>query len=136
VGPVIEPVISLLSFVCPIGNVALATVLWNGGIGFGGLVAFIFADLIIPILVIYRKYYGTKMMLAILGIFYATMMFAGYIIEFLFGGFGLVPSARHAKVAAQAVTWNFTTVLNKCSCCLPLRWWCGSSGPAAGRCSR
>ena len=74
-GPLIGPVISLLSFVCSIGNVPLAAVLWNGGISFGGVVAFIFADLIIiPILVIYRKYYGTKMMLVILGIFYATMV--------------------------------------------------------------
>src|SRR5215469_6855635 len=86
-GPIIGPVISMLSFVCSIGNVPLAAVLWNGGISFGGVVAFIFADLIIiPILVIYRKYYGTKMMLALLGIFYATMVAGGYIIEFTFGG--------------------------------------------------
>jgi uncharacterized membrane protein YraQ (UPF0718 family) len=85
-GPLIGPVISLLSFVCSIGNVPLAAVLWNGGISFGGVVSFIFADLIIiPILVIYRKYYGTKMMLTILGIFYVAMVIAGYIIEFLFG---------------------------------------------------
>jgi uncharacterized protein len=72
-GPVIGPVISLLSFVCSIGNAPLAAVLWNGGISFGGVIAFIFADLIIiPILVIYRKYYGIKMMLTLLGIFYAT----------------------------------------------------------------
>jgi uncharacterized membrane protein YraQ (UPF0718 family) len=112
-GPVIGPVISLLSFVCSIGNVPLAGVLWNGGISFGGVVAFIFADLIIiPILVIYRKYYGTKMMLAILGIFYAAMVVAGYAIEFLFGGLGLVPAQRVAKVAVQAVSWDYTTILN------------------------
>ena len=85
-GPVIGPVISLLSFVCSIGNVPLAAVLWNGGISFGGVIAFIFADLIIiPILIIYRKYYGTKMMLVLLGIFYASMVIAGYIVEVLFG---------------------------------------------------
>jgi uncharacterized membrane protein YraQ (UPF0718 family) len=112
-GPVIGPVISLLSFVCSIGNVPLAGVLWNGGISFGGVVAFIFADLIIiPILVIYRKYYGTKMMLVILGIFYATMVIAGYIVEFLFGALGLVPAGRDARVAAQGIQWNYTTVLN------------------------
>src|SRR6201985_1307524 len=73
-GPVIGPVISLLSFVCSIGNVPLAAVLWNGGISFGGVTAFIFADLIIlPILVIYRKYYGTKMALVLLGTFYLAM---------------------------------------------------------------
>src|SRR5467141_3443617 len=97
-GPVIGPVISVLSFVCSIGNVPLAAVLWNGGISFGGVVAFIFADLIIiPILVIYRKYYGTKMMLVLPGIFDATMVAGGYIIEFLFGGLGLIPAERTAK---------------------------------------
>jgi uncharacterized protein len=112
-GPVIGPVISLLSFVCSIGNVPLAAVLWNGGISFGGVVAFIFADLIIiPILIIYRKYYGTAMMLAILGIFYATMVLAGYVVEFLFGGLGLIPATRAAKVVSTGIQWNYTTVLN------------------------
>jgi uncharacterized membrane protein YraQ (UPF0718 family) len=112
-GPVIGPVISLLSFVCSIGNVPLAAVLWNGGISFGGVIAFIFADLIIiPILVIYRKYYGTKMMLVILGIFYATMVTAGYIVEFTFGGLGLIPAQRTAKVAQVGIQWNYTTILN------------------------
>ncbi len=87
--------------------------LWNGGISFGGVIAFIFADLIIiPILVIYRKYYGTRMMLVILGIFYATMALAGYIVEFLFSGLGLVPAERTAKVTATAISWNYTTILN------------------------
>jgi uncharacterized membrane protein YraQ (UPF0718 family) len=112
-GPVIGPVISVLSFVCSIGNVPLAGVLWNGGISFGGVIAFIFADLIIlPILVIYRKYYGTKMMLAILGIFYAAMVVAGYIVEFGFGGLGLIPVTRTARVIEVGITWNYTTVLN------------------------
>ncbi len=112
-GPVIGPVISLLSFVCSIGNVPLAAVLWNGGISFGGVVAFIFADLIIiPILVIYRKYYGTRMMLVLLGIFYATMVIAGFIVEFLFGGLGLIPAERAAHVTASGLQWNYTTVLN------------------------
>ena len=112
-GPVIGPVVSLLSFVCSIGNVPLAAVLWNGGISFGGVVAFIFADLIIvPILAIYRKYYGTRMMLFMLGSFYVTMVTAGYVIELVFGAAGLVPTAHHAKVAEMAVRWNYTTVLN------------------------
>jgi uncharacterized membrane protein YraQ (UPF0718 family) len=112
-GPVIGPVISLLSFVCSIGNAPLAAVLWNGGISFGGVVAFIFADLIIiPILIIYRKYYRTKMMLALLGIFYATMVAGGYIIEFTFGSLGLVPAARTAKVTDTGIAWNYTTILN------------------------
>ena len=112
-GPVIGPVIALLSFVCSIGNVPLAGVLWNGGISFGGVVAFIFADLIIiPILVIYRKYYGTRMMFVLLGIFYATMVLAGYVVELLFGALGLVPAERAAKVSGQGIAWDYTTVLN------------------------
>ncbi len=112
-GPLIGPVISVLSFVCSIGNVPLAAVLWNGGISFGGVIAFIFADLIIiPILLIYRKYYGTWMMLVLTGLFYATMVLAGYIVEFLFSGLGLVPATRTAKVGETGVVWNYTTYLN------------------------
>jgi uncharacterized protein len=112
-GPLIGPVISVLSFVCSIGNVPLAAVLWNGGISFGGVIAFMFADLIIiPILVIYRKYYGTKMMLTLLAIFYAVMAASAYIIEFTFGGLGLIPTERNARVTETAITWNYTTILN------------------------
>jgi uncharacterized membrane protein YraQ (UPF0718 family) len=112
-GPLIGPLVSLLSFVCSIGNVPLAGVLWNGGISFGGVVAFLFADLIIlPILVIYRKYYGTRMTLFILGTFYLTMAVAGYLVELLFSRLGLLPSGRHAKVVEASIQWNYTTVLN------------------------
>ena len=112
-GPLIGPVISLLSFVCSIGNVPLAAVLWNGGISFGGVLAFIFADLIIiPILTIYRKYYGTRMMFVILGIFYGSMVVAGYLVEILFGGLGIIPAERAAKVSAEGIQWNYTTILN------------------------
>jgi uncharacterized membrane protein YraQ (UPF0718 family) len=112
-GPLIGPVVSLLSFVCSIGNVPLAGVLWNGGISFGGVVSFIMADLIIlPILVIYRKYYGTRMMLFVLATFYVTMVLAGYLVELVFSGLGLVPTARNAKVIEVTVTWDYTTILN------------------------
>jgi uncharacterized membrane protein YraQ (UPF0718 family) len=112
-GPLIGPVISVMSFVCSIGNVPLAGVLWNDGLSFGGVSAFIFADLIIlPILLIYKKYYGTRMMLFILGTFYATMVFAGYAVEILFGALGLIPTERNAKVGEISVQWNYTTILN------------------------
>jgi len=112
-GPLIGPVIAILSFVCSIGNVPLAAVLWQGGISFGGVISFLFADLIIlPILVIYRKYYGTRMMLVLLAIFYATMVLAGYLIEFLFGGLGLIPTERTAAIAEEGIRWNYTTILN------------------------
>src|SRR6266704_4274137 len=98
-GPLIGPAVAVVTFVCSIGNAPLAAVLWNGGISFGGVLAFIFADLIIlPILLIYRKYYGLRMAGLILGTFYAAMVTAGYAIELIFGGLGLVPSGRHAKV--------------------------------------
>jgi uncharacterized protein len=112
-GPLIGPVISLLSFVCSVGNVPLAAVLWNGGISFGGVIAFIFADLIIiPILNIYRKYYGGRMALYLLGVSYAAMALAGLLIGLLFKLLGIVP-AHHAVIALQTgPTLNYTTVLN------------------------
>ncbi|HUA41333.1 MAG TPA: permease [Streptosporangiaceae bacterium] len=133
-GPIIGPVISLLSFVCSIGNVPLAAVLWNGGISFGGVLAFILADLIIiPILIIYRKYYGTRMMLVILGTFYGTMVIAGYVVEILFSGLGLVPAERAAKVAAEGIRWNYTTILNiiflLLAAAMLVRFFASGSGP-------
>jgi uncharacterized protein len=112
-GPIVGPVVAIASFVCSIGNVPLAAVLWNGGISFGGVIAFIFADLIIlPILNIYRKYYGTKMMLTMLGTFYVAMVAAGYLVEFIFGTANLIPSSRSATVMQAGISWNYTTWLN------------------------
>jgi uncharacterized membrane protein YraQ (UPF0718 family) len=112
-GPLIGPVISLLSFVCSVGNVPLAAVLWNGGISFGGVIAFVFADLIIiPILNIYRKYYGRRVALYLLGVSYAAMALAGLLIGLLFKLLGIVP-AHHAVIALQTgPTLNYTSVLN------------------------
>jgi uncharacterized protein len=112
-GPIVGPIVAIVSFVCSIGNVPLAAVLWNGGISFGGVVAFIFADLlIIPILNIYRKYYGTRMMLTLLGTFYAAMVAAGYLVELLFGTANLIPTQRSATVMQAGISWNYTTWLN------------------------
>jgi uncharacterized membrane protein YraQ (UPF0718 family) len=112
-GPLIGPLVAILSFVCSIGNVPLAAVLWNGGISFGGVLAFIFADLIVlPILDIYRKYYGWRMAGFLLATFYATMAASGLIVEFLFKGLSLTPTQRNAKVEMANVHWNYTTVLN------------------------
>jgi len=112
-GPLIGPVVAILSFVCSIGNVPLAVVLWQGGISFGGVVAFIFADLIIaPILNIYRKYYGARMAMFLLGTSYVTMVAAGYVVEVVFGGLGLVPDRSSAHLPDEGVTWNYTTYLN------------------------
>jgi uncharacterized protein len=112
-GPLVGPVVAIASFVCSIGNVPLAVVLWHGGISFGGVVSFIFADLLIaPILNIYRKYYGGRMALFLLGTFYAAMAGAGYVIELVFGGLGLVPHGTRASLPDQGVSWNYTTWLN------------------------
>ena len=112
-GPLIGPLVAILSFVCSIGNVPLAAVLWNGGISFGGVLAFIFADLIVlPILDIYRRYYGAKMALFILATFYATMALAGLAVELIFKALGLVPGTRQAKVVQASISLNYTTVLN------------------------
>src|SRR3954468_712408 len=112
-GPVAGVLVAVLSSTCSIGNVPLAAVLWNGGISFGGVVAFIFADLIIvPIIVIYRKYYGRRMAALITATFAAAMLAAAYVIELVFGALGLVPDSRDAKVVEAGVTWNYTTILN------------------------
>ncbi|PZS25501.1 MAG: hypothetical protein DLM58_22410 [Pseudonocardiales bacterium] len=113
-GPIIGPLVAVVTFVCSIGNVPLAAVLWNGGISFGGVVAFIFADLIIiPILLIYRKYYGTRMAWFLAGTFYITMVIAGYLIEIVFGLLRLVPNGtRNASVGQDGISWNYTSVLN------------------------
>ena len=112
-GPIVGPLVSILAFVCSIGNVPLAAVLWSGGISFGGVIAFIFADLLIlPILNIYRKYYGTRMMLVLLGTFYVAMVGAGYLVEIIFGAANLIPEHRDVMVMEQGITWNYTTWLN------------------------
>jgi len=112
-GPIVGPVVAIVSFVCSIGNVPLAAVLWNGGISFGGVIAFIYADLLIlPILNIYRKYYGARMMLTLLGTFYAAMVAAGYLVELIFGTTNLIPAQRTATVLEASISWNYTTWLN------------------------
>ncbi|HEV2249774.1 MAG TPA: permease [Candidatus Limnocylindria bacterium] len=112
-GPLVGPIVSVVSFVCSIGNVPLAAVLWNNGISFGGVISFIFADLIIlPILSIKRRYYGTWMTVFLFGAFYVAMALAGLLVELLFGALGLIPSARNALVAEPSLSLNYTTVLN------------------------
>jgi uncharacterized membrane protein YraQ (UPF0718 family) len=112
-GPLVGPLVAIISFVCSVGNVPLAAVLWRGGISFGGVVSFIFADLIIlPILDIYRKYYGWKVMSFILVTFYITMAAAGYIVEFLFEALGIVPQNRNIVAITEGISWNYTTILN------------------------
>jgi uncharacterized protein len=112
-GPIVGPLVAVISFVCSVGNIPLAAVLWNGGISFGGVVAFIFADLIVlPILDIYRKYYGLKMAAFLLVTFYAAMAGAALTVEAIFWMLGLIPTERNAQVVEPSIEWNYTTWLN------------------------
>jgi len=112
-SPLIGPVISMLSFVCSVGNVPLAVVLWNGGISFGGVISFLFADLIIlPILNIYRKYYGGWTALYLLGVSYAAMVVAGFLIGGAFQLLGLAPTNHSVAVFETSPSWNYTSFLD------------------------
>jgi len=112
-GPAVGPIVAILSFVCSVGNVPLAAVLWKGGISFGGVVAFLFADLIVlPILDIYRKYYGFNVSAFLLGIFYISMALAALAVELIFGALHLIPQQRSAQIVEEAIRWNYTTFLN------------------------
>jgi uncharacterized protein len=110
---VVGPFIAFISFVCSIGNVPMAAALWHGGISFGGVISFVFADLIaLPLVLIYRKYYGTRLTLRLFVWFYVVMAAAGLIVEGLFDGIGLIPSSRPQTIATTHFEWNYTTFLN------------------------
>jgi hypothetical protein len=112
-GPLIGPLVAVLSFVCSVGNVPLAAVLWNGGISFGGVIAFLFADLLIlPILNIYRKYYGLKVAAILAGVFYLAMAGAALVVEALFAALHLIPAQRQVTVMQESIRWNYTSMLN------------------------
>jgi uncharacterized membrane protein YraQ (UPF0718 family) len=112
-GPIVGPIVAVVSFVCSVGNIPLAAVLWNGGISFGGVIAFIYADLIVlPIIDIYRKYYGWKVAGLIVAVFYIAMALAALLIELLFDLLGLIPSQRSAQIVETSISLNYTTVLN------------------------
>ena len=112
-GPLVGPLLSMFSFVCSVGNVPLAAVLWNGGMSFGGVISFIFADLIIlPILNIYRKYYGGRMSLYLLGVSYFAMALAGFLIGLAFNLAGLTPAHFSVSAFQAPPAWNYTTFLD------------------------
>jgi hypothetical protein len=96
-----------------VGNVPLAAVLWNGGISFGGVIAFLFADLLIlPILNIYRKYYGLKVAAILAGVLYLAMAGAALVVEALFGALRLIPAHGQVQVMQESIRWNYTSMLN------------------------
>ena len=112
-GAFLGPLIAMASFTCSVGNIPFAAVLWQGGISFGGVIAFIFGDLIIPpILNIYRKYYGTRMALFILVTFYAVMVASALLVEGLFALMHQIPHGVRHGLAEQSIRLNYTTVLD------------------------
>jgi len=99
--------------VCSVGNVPLAAALWKGGISFGGVISFIFAGLIaLPFLLIYRRFYGGRLALKMLGVFWTVMSAAGLITEGIFRALGLVPTTRPTQIVADHFSWNYTAYLN------------------------
>ena len=111
----VGPIVAALAFVCSVGNIPLAAVLWAGGISFSGVIAFVFADLIvIPIVLIYRKYYGGKVAAVLVGIMFATIVAAALIVDGIFTALDLVPTHRPSieSISERAITWNYTAALN------------------------
>jgi uncharacterized membrane protein YraQ (UPF0718 family) len=109
----IAPFIAIISFVCSVGNVPLAAALWHGGISFGGVVSFVFADLVtLPLLWIYKKYYGTAITLRILAVFWATMSVAGLAVEYLFQLIRIPNPPRPTQIVHIGFAWDYTTFLN------------------------
>lgn len=110
---IIGPVIAFISFVCSVGNVPLAAALWHGGLSFGGTISFIFADLLaIPLVLIYRKYYGTKLAIRLALVFWLVMSLSGFITELIFQLLGQIPVASHSMSHSNSIGWNYTTVLD------------------------
>jgi hypothetical protein len=113
IGPLVGPLIAVVTFVCSVGNVPLAAVLWKGGASFGGVVAFIFGDLIVlPILDIYRRYYGLRVAALLAVVFYLAMAGAAYAIEIAFGLLRLIPTTRAAGIQEMGFAWNYTSYLD------------------------
>ena len=131
----VGPIIALLSFVCSIGNVPLAAVLWNGGASFGGVVAFLYADLIVlPLIDIYRKYYGWRLALTLTGVFYVAMVITGLLVELVFAWLGQVPRpSGNLLMEVERIALDYTTVLNVILSVglVALLWWANRSGSGA-----
>jgi uncharacterized protein len=111
----VGPLIAVISFVCSVGNIPLASLLWAHGIGFGGVISFIYADLIvIPIIVIYAKYYGARAAAWITGIFYVSMVLAGIIVDLIFTALGLIPQGARPPSAIEHahIIWSYTSWLD------------------------
>jgi hypothetical protein len=110
---IVGPFVAIISFVCSVGNVPLGAALWRDGISFGGVVSFVFADLIsLPLLLIYRKLYGGRLTLRLLGVFWFIMSVTGLLTELIFRALGAIPHHRRHLIASEHFAWDHTTYLN------------------------
>jgi uncharacterized membrane protein YraQ (UPF0718 family)/YHS domain-containing protein len=134
------PVVACLTFVCSVGNVPLAAVLWSGGISFAGVIAFIYADLlIVPLILIYLRYYGRRVTVRLVGIMFVAMAAAALAVDAVFSAADLIPSARPSidSIAERAIGWNYTTFLNIvffaiAAALFSLTIWRGARDPVCG----
>jgi uncharacterized protein len=112
---VVGPLVAVLSFVCSVGNIPLAAVLWGGGISFAGVIAFVYADLIIvPLVLVYGRYYGWRLTALIVGLMFGAMVVAALAVDGIFSAAGLVPEKRPSieSITERGISWNYTTMLN------------------------
>jgi uncharacterized membrane protein YraQ (UPF0718 family)/YHS domain-containing protein len=112
---VVGPLVAVLSFVCSVGNIPLAAVLWGGGISFAGVIAFVYADLIIvPLVLVYGRYYGWRLTALIVGLMFGAMVVAALAVDGIFSATGLVPEKRPSieSITERGISWNYTTMLN------------------------
>ena len=112
---VVGPLVAVLSFVCSVGNVPLAAVLWAGGISFAGVISFIYADLIlVPLVLVYRRYYGGRLTAQLVAIMFAAMVASALAVDGIFSAAGLIPKHRPSidSIAARGISWNYTTALD------------------------
>lgn len=117
---IVGPLVAVASFVCSVGNIPLASLLWASGCGFGGVIAFIYGDLIVlPLIAAHRKYYGTKAAAYITGVLFASMVGAGIVVDLIFTALGLIPPRGNAEpaMAHASFEWNYTTWLNIIALC-------------------
>src|ERR1700730_12307118 len=122
----VGPIIAILSFVCSVGNIPLASLLWANGISFGGVISFIYADLlVIPLILIYRKYFGARATFYIVFIFYASMVASGVTVDLLFAGLNLIPQGESLASPIEHATfsWNYTTWLDLVAIAVAIWLW-------------
>jgi uncharacterized protein len=137
---IVGPLIAVLSFVCSIGNIPLAAILWAGGISFAGVIAFIYADLItLPILLIYRKYYGTRFAVKLTAMMFLCIVAAALAVDGLFSAVGVIPESRPSieSITDRGITFNYTAALNIVftligAALIYLTVWRGAKDPVCG----